>query len=136
MGTPSVAEPPRRMPDRRTIRPHLKIWIETEDGLVALSEWRVTLLQAVDEHGSLVAAAKALGVPHRTAWQRIQEMEAALGVRLVETLSGGVGGGRSRLSSAGNDYVRKYASLRAGLDELIDERFERNFGTSEAEVGL
>ncbi len=63
------------------MRPRLKVWIECEDGRVALSEWRVALLEAIDEHGSLVAAARALGVPHRTAWQRIREMEPCLGVR-------------------------------------------------------
>jgi molybdate transport system regulatory protein len=109
------------------MRPRLKLWIETEDGRVALSEWRVALLEAVAEHGSLVAAAKALGVPHRTAWQRVQEMETRLGVRLLETASGGLGGGRSQLSPAALDLVNRYQSLRSGLDELVLDRFGRNF---------
>jgi len=109
------------------MRPRLKVWIETEDGRVALSEWRVALLQAVAEHGSLVAAARSLGVPHRTAWQRIQEMETSLGVRLLETVSGGVGGGRSTLSPAAQEFIRKYQGLRAGLDELVCERFDAGF---------
>jgi molybdate transport system regulatory protein len=111
------------------MRPRLKVWIETEDGRVGLSEWRVGLLRAVDEHGSLVAAAKALGIPHRTAWQRIQQMESSLGVRLVETVSGGVGGGRSTLSPAAQEFIREYEVVRAGLDELVAERFERAFVT-------
>jgi molybdate transport repressor ModE-like protein len=110
------------------MRPRLKVWIETEDGHVALSEWRVMLLQAVAEHGSLVAAARALGVPHRTAWQRIQEMEASLGVQLLDTTSGGIGGGRSRLSPAAWDFIRRYAELRAGLEDTVDLRFKRGFG--------
>lgn len=105
----------------------VKVWIETDDGHVALSEWRVSLLQAVAEHGSLVAAARALGVPHRTAWQRIQEMEACLGVRLLETASGGVGGGRSTLSPAALDLIARYETLRSGLDDLVHERFAHNF---------
>lgn len=109
------------------MRPRLKLWIETDEGRVALSEWRVMLLQAVAEHGSLVAAARSLGVPHRTAWQRIQEMESALGARLVETVSGGVGGGRSSLTPAGQDFVRRYQQLRSGLDELVGERFSQGF---------
>ncbi len=109
------------------MRPRLKVWIETEDGHVALSEWRVALLRAVDDHGSLVAAAKALGIPHRTAWQRIQQMESSLGVRLVETVSGGVGGGRSTLSPAAEEFIHKYETVRAGLNELIDERFLQAF---------
>jgi molybdate transport repressor ModE-like protein len=113
--------------DSYPMRPRLKVWIETEDGRVALSEWRVGLLLAVAEHGSLVAAAKALGIPHRTAWQRIQQMESTLGVRLVETASGGVGGGRSTLSQAALAFIEKYESVRTGLDELIAERFEQAF---------
>ena len=109
------------------MRPRLKLWIETEDGRVALSEWRVGLLQAVAERGSLVAAAKALGIPHRTAWQRIQQMESSLGVRLVETVSGGVGGGRSALTPAAQEFIRKYEVVRAGLEELVGERFRHAF---------
>src|SRR5260370_32994126 len=109
------------------MRPRLKVWIETEDGRVALSEWGVMLLQAVAEHGSLVAAARSLGVPHRTAWQRIQEMESSLGVRLLETISGGVGGGRSSLSPAARGFVRPYRDLRAGLDGLGRQRFQKSF---------
>jgi molybdate transport system regulatory protein len=109
------------------MRPRLKVWIETDEGQVALSDWRVMLLEAVAEHGSLVAAAKALGVPHRTAWQRIREMEACLGVRLLETTSGGAGGGRSRLTPAALDLLERFGSLRSGLDELVRERFAERF---------
>jgi molybdate transport repressor ModE-like protein len=72
----------------------------------------------------LVAAARSLGVPHRTAWQRIREMEDRLHVRLVDTTSGGPGGGRSRLSPAGQAFVRRYHVMRAGRDELVLERYE------------
>jgi molybdate transport system regulatory protein len=109
------------------MRARLKVWIEADDGRVALSEWRVALLQAVAEHGSLVAAARALRVPHRTAWQRIQEMEACLGFQLLETTSGGQHGGGSRLSPAALDIVARYQALHAGLDDLVHERFTGSF---------
>src|SRR6202048_4901591 len=109
------------------MRPRVKVWIECEDGRVALSEWRVALLEAIDEHGSMVAAARALGVPHRTAWQRIREMESCLGVRLLKTASGGLGGGSSNLSPAGYEVVSRYQAVRAGLDELVLARFQSAF---------
>jgi molybdate transport system regulatory protein len=109
------------------MQPRFKVWIECEDGRVALSEWRVALLEAVEQHGSLVAAARALGVPHRTAWQRIQEMESCLGARLLETTSGGLGGGGSHLSPTGQDVVHRYQVLRAGLDELVLQRYHGAF---------
>jgi len=105
----------------------LKVWLEADDGLVTLSDWRASLLEAVQRHGSLVAAARELNVPHRTAWQRLHEMEERLGARLVDTSSGGAAGGASRLTPAAEDLLRRFTALRAGLDEQLAERFRAQF---------
>lgn len=118
------------------MRPRVKVWIEAEDGRVALSDWRIALLEAVDKHGSLVAAARAMGVPHRTAWQRVQEMQTRLGMRLVETVSGGAGGGSSRLTPAAENLVRRYRALRQGLDEMVRQRFVARFDDLAADGDL
>ena len=76
---------------------------------------------------ALVAAARELGVPHRTAWQRVREMEARLGVKLVEASSGGAAGGASHLTPEAEDLVRRYAQLRDGLDELVAQRYRAAF---------
>ena len=109
------------------MRARLKVWLEGEDGRVTLSEWRVGLLAAVGRHQSLVKAARELGVPHRTAWQRLREMEDRLGVKLVHASSGGAAGGVSHLTPAAEDLVRRYQQLRTGLDEEVDGRFRRAF---------
>ena len=54
-------------------------------------------------------------------------MEARLGLQLVETNSGGAGGGGSRLSPAAADLVRRYRALRVGLDDLVETRFASEF---------
>ena len=112
----------------RRVQPRLKIWLEGQDGLVALSDWRVGLLDAIARHGSLVGAARELGVPHRTAWQRLREMEERMGTRLVEASSGGAAGGESHLTPAAHDLMRRFEALRAGLDEQVAERFRLHFG--------
>jgi molybdate transport system regulatory protein len=109
------------------VRPRLKVWLEDERGRVALSDWRVALLEAVGRHGSLVAAAREMGVPHRTAWQRLREMEERLDTKLVETISGGSGGGASHLTPAACDLMRRYRQLGEGLDDLLAERFQAHF---------
>ena len=109
------------------MRPRLKVWLESEDGRVTLSEWRVGLLAAVARHGSLVAAARELGVPHRTAWQRVHEMEERLGVKLVQASSGGTAGGESHLTPEAEDLVRRYQQLRDGLDDLVVDRYRSAF---------
>lgn len=107
-------------------RIRLKVWIEDERCGVLLSEWRVELLEAVEQTGAMARAAEAVGVPYRTAWQRLREMEAALGMTLVETASGGSDGGGSRLTADGRDLVARFRRVTAGLPETARERFEHH----------
>ncbi len=104
-----------------------KVWVE-RGGEVLLSEWRVELLEAVAETGSLAAAAEQLGVPYRTAWHRVKETEAHLGVRLLATESGGAEGGGSRLTDEAVDLVRRFRRVSAGLAEQVERRFRAEFG--------
>lgn len=104
-----------------------KLWLEV-DGGVALSEWRVALLEAIDATGSLARAAEQLDVPYRTASFKLREIEERLGVRLLAAQSGGAHGGGSCLTAAGRVYVARWRAFTAGLDAWIDEHFERAFG--------
>ena len=115
-----------RVSRQSLIEPRTKVWFE-RDGRVALSEWRVELLQAIDETGSLTAAAERMGVPYRTAWYKLREAEQQLGTRLVESRTGGVQGGGSQLTDAGRDAVERFLKVSGGLDRLIRERFEAEF---------
>jgi molybdate transport system regulatory protein len=109
------------------VRPRLKVWLEGRDGRVALSDWRVALLEAIGRHASLAAAARELGVPHRTAWQRLREMEERLGLRLVEASSGGASGGQSHLTPHGEEMVRRFRTLTVGFEEQLEHRFKEAF---------
>ncbi len=103
------------------------VWIE-RDGQVVLSRWRVALLLAVQETGSISAAAQHLGIPYHRAWDKIRECEKRLGVTLLTTQTGGVGGGGAHLTPAAVDYIQRFKQLECGLDELIQERFQVTFG--------
>jgi molybdate transport system regulatory protein len=106
-----------------------KIWIEREDEVV-LSEWRVSLLEAIDANGSLSRAADALDVPYRTAWERVKATEAELGFRLLETESGGADGGGSRLTPEARDICRRFRRVSGGIQEVVSRRFAAEFGES------
>lgn len=103
-----------------------KCWVEA-DGELVLSDWRVDLLEAVDELGSLAAAAERLDVAYRVAWGKIKEIEKRLGYPLLEGHSGGSGGGGTRLTPAGRDLIMRYNRFRAGLADLIAARFAEVF---------
>jgi molybdate transport system regulatory protein len=103
------------------------VWLE-RDGQVVLSDWRVALLEAIEATGSLARAADRLDVPYRTAWYKLKEIEQRLGVRLLETQSGGADGGGSRLTAEARQVIARFHRVNAGIEQLVAERFRAEFG--------
>jgi molybdate transport system regulatory protein len=106
--------------------PKHNLWLERQ-GEVLLSVWRVKLLEAIEEKGSITSAATAMGVPYRRAWQRLREMEERLGLPLVTTEVGGLGGGGAKLTLEAKDLIRRFHRFADGLEDEIQERFESAF---------
>ena len=109
------------------LTPRFNLWIEA-DGQVVLSTWRVQLLKAVGEAGSISGAAEKMGVQYRLAWDRLEEMENGLGVRLVERHVGGIHGGGATLTEAGREYIQRFTRLAEAIDAVVGEQFESAFG--------
>ncbi|HHB90310.1 MAG TPA: LysR family transcriptional regulator [Anaerolineae bacterium] len=101
---------------------HTNIWLETEDGDVALSRWRMELLENIHREGSISAAAKAMNIQYRLAWQRIHEMEERLGFPLVETTIGGRGGGGACLTPQAHLLLERLTELFAAIDACAQEQ--------------
>lgn len=104
-----------------------KIWLEIGDEL-ALSEWRLALLRAVDETGSLRQAAERMGVPYRTAWYKLKDIEQTLGIKLLVTQSGGTEGGHSELTPEARDLLARFRRVTTGVAEYVEARFRAEFG--------
>ena len=108
------------------MEPRSKIWIE-DDGKLVLSEYRVRLLRLIDETGSLSDAAAQMQLSYRRAWGKLKEIEANLGLRLVESAAGGAGGGGSRLTADGRRYVEMYDRFREGVEQALRTEFAKAF---------
>ncbi len=104
------------------------IWLEI-DGQVVLSAWRIDLLRAIQQTGSISGAAELMNIPYRRAWEKIHQLEERLGLKLVETQVGGYGGGGAKLSRECLELIAKYALLTQGIDPLLQQRFEEIFTT-------
>lgn len=89
--------------------PHLRVGDVTVDARDA------ALLRAVGDHGSLNAAADALGRSYSRAHGRLTDLEETVGP-LVERERGGSGGGGSRLTDEGRDLLARFDRLAAALD--------------------
>lgn len=77
------------------------------------------LLRAVDEAGSLNAAADALGRSYSRAHERLTALEAAFGP-LVERQRGGPGGGGSRLTDRGREVLAAFDRLRTAYSGIAE----------------
>jgi molybdate transport system regulatory protein len=108
---------------------HANLWLEVE-GQVVLSRWRVQLLETIDATGSIRAAAGQMQITYALAWHRLNEMEQALGIRLVERQRGGVKGGSAQLTAAGHDYVARFHRFADEADAVIARLFSEAFDLS------
>ncbi|WP_174875185.1 TOBE domain-containing protein [Vogesella oryzae] len=62
---------------------------------------RLQLLRAIAAQGSISAAARSCGISYKAAWQQIDNMNRQSDSPLIERLTGGRGGGGTRLTELG-----------------------------------
>jgi molybdate transport system regulatory protein len=108
------------------IEPRAKVWLE-RDGRLVLSEYRVRMLELVQETGSLSEAAKRMGLSYRRAWGKVREMEENLGQPLLETAVGGAHGGGSKLTPLGTALVAAFQRFRKQLQQDMEDEFRSLF---------
>jgi molybdate transport system regulatory protein len=108
------------------MKPHLGVSIEC-DGLVVLNEWRVQLLEAIDQTGSINGAAEIMKVVYPSAWKKIRDMEKTLGFQLVETQVGGTGGGGAKITPKGHELMKEFRALSQDVTKAIGQHFDAFF---------
>jgi len=108
------------------MEPRFNLWIE-HNGVVVLSEWRVKMLEAIDQTGSISHAADKMKITYHRAWEKLHEMEEGLGFKLVDAQVGGVHGGGAELTAKGRELIKKFRAFSQGFSDEIDERFEKAF---------
>jgi molybdate transport system regulatory protein len=108
------------------LEPCINLWIERE-GQVVMSLWRVALLEAVSQTGSISRAAEKMQIPYRAAWKKIKEMEHGLNVRLVETRIGGSDGGGAQLTPTAQEYVQRFRRFSRSLEVQLQQQFDEAF---------
>jgi molybdate transport system regulatory protein len=75
---------------------------------------RIELLEAIDQQGSISAAAKHLKISYRSAWDAVDEMNNLWESPLVAKQPGGNDGGGTRLTPNGRQLIN-------GFKQLLDE---------------
>lgn len=82
-----------------------------QNDTIALGPGKVTLLEAVREHGSISAAARSLNMSYRRAWLLMDELNRALESPATVSGHGGASGGGSVLTPVGEEIIRLYRDI-------------------------
>lgn len=85
------------------------------------------LLHAVQELHSLRAAALSMDMAYSKAWTIIKNSEKALGFSLLDSTTGGKGGGGAALTPGGARLLRAYDTFCSRLHDAADELFQEEF---------
>ena len=77
----------------------------------SLTPARARLLGAVAETGSIAAAARAVGMSYKGAWDAVAALNAMTAEPVVTAEQGGAGGGGAQLTAHGRRLLRFYEAL-------------------------
>ena len=86
------------------------------------------LLEHVDELHSLRKATMAMGMAYSKAWSIVKNAENALGFALLESHTGGKGGGHAELTERGRRFLAAYRQFESVVHAYADEIFLELFG--------
>ncbi len=77
-----------------------------------LLEKRIELLYAIEEHGSISKAAKAVPMAYKSAWEAVDTMNSLSPEPLVSRETGGKDGGGTTITAYGLKLLENYALLK------------------------
>lgn len=87
-----------------------RVWVD-KAGAAFLGSGRVKLLAVIDNTGSISAAARALGMSYKGAWQAVETMNNLADKPLVERMTGGKHGGGTHLTDEGRRTVEMFRQV-------------------------
>jgi len=107
------------------LEPKIRILI---GAVVAIGPGKADLLEAIARSGSISASARAMGMSYRRAWLLVEAMNAVFRQPLVETLTGGQGGGGARLTPVGEEVLHRYRAMEAKAARSVAGELKRFTG--------
>ena len=117
------------VPTRTLPKPVLRFRIRVFDGdAIAVGPGKIALLEAIDSTGSIVAAAKSLGMSYRRAWVLLDETNRSLKWPAVGSTKGGQRGGGSLLTAEGRKLIDVYRRIEATADAACQRDIRRLMG--------
>jgi molybdate transport system regulatory protein len=96
--------------------------------LPAMGPGKAELIERIAATGSISAAARAMGMSYRRAWQLVEALNKDYRERVVETAAGGARGGGARVTPFGARLVAEFREMEEKASAAIASdlrRFQR-----------
>ncbi len=114
------------MREREELSPRLRVWLE-KNGVHVLGKGGGEILEAIEKHGSISSASKALGMSYRYVWGYVKKIEKITGKKVVKAFRGGKKGGKAELTDFGRELLREFRRLEEFM-EISGRSFEDEWG--------
>jgi molybdate transport system regulatory protein len=98
----------------------LSLRLEVGD-VVRLGPGKVRLLELIDEHGSISAAGRGMGMSYRHAWLLVDSLHSAFREPLVATKAGGKADKRAEVTAFGRAVLARFRSMQATAQAALAE---------------
>lgn len=103
----------------KNLKLHGRVWL-TLDGKNVVGHGRVELLRQIGETGSISRAAKSMKMSYKAAWDAVDAMNDLAREPLVERVTGGRGGGGTRLTERGQRLVDNFRIIEREHKRFVE----------------
>jgi len=89
------------------------------DKYPAMGPGKADLVAAIDASGSISAAARAMNMSYRRAWQLVDAINGSFSQPVVVTATGGKRGGGASVTPFGRELIRRYRAMESKASAAI-----------------
>lgn len=97
-------------------------------GMPRVALARMALLEAIDELGSISAAARRVGLSYKGAWDAVQALNNLFDAPLVAAAPGGRAGGAAQVTPRGKAAIAAFHRVQAEMDAAL-AKLDRGLGS-------
>jgi len=105
----------------------IKVWIEDEKGETFFGAGQLKILEAIDNTGSVSAAAKEMKMGYRSMWGKLKKIEKRFGKPVLIRQKGGIKRGSSTLTAEAREMVDKFKQLKQKINAEASSALETIF---------
>lgn len=97
-----------------------RVWVDGSEGTF-LGYGRIVLLERIREYGSITKAAKSMEMSYRHAWDLVDSMNKQAKSPLVESATGGKGGGGARVTEEGERMIALFWKFHENFQNFLEQ---------------